>query len=437
METVRLVIHDDPVPPSRLVPRLARDLETICLKCLNKDPQKRYATAEELADDLDRYREGKPIKARPTHVVGARVQVVEAASGRRPVPGRRHLLAFIGLTAGVIGYQRYDRLQEDRRNAWVLQQNEPRNGAARPGRQGQHPGRASESSGRSGHVSSRRQGASLDSSRSHCASKRSRSGWTTGFKSSARATAAEQRDRVDRERFQKFLDLSQDAQLSAAGFGVLDETDRLEKLRASAHAALATYAQDPEAADDAWTLAEPLPAALSETEKARVADDCYDLLLILSQAAEPAEGLRILDRAVRLRPKTTAAYHRRRAECLERAGDLAGRDRENREASRIDPVTRAGLLPERSRAGPPPPVRRRRSSPQLGPASRSREDLGPPPAGGLLPQHATEGVEPGQDQPDHVHPEPSRPGGPLPDACPRRRGGGQPGPREDRPVAPR
>ena len=125
----------------------------------------------------------------------------------------------------------------------------------------------------------------------------------------------------------------------AAGFGVLDETDRLEKLRASAHAALTTYAQDPRASDDAWTLAEPLPAALTETEKARVADDCYDLLLILSQAADPAEGLRILDRAVRLRPKTTAAYHLRRADCLERTGDLAGRDRENREAGRIDPVT--------------------------------------------------------------------------------------------------
>ena len=152
--------------------------------------------------------------------------------------------------------------------------------------------------------------------------------------------AAEQRDLVDRKRFQKFLDLTQDAQLSATGFGVMNEKDRFEKLQASAHAALTTYARDPAAADDAWTLAEPLPSALKDTEKARVADDCYNLLLILSQAAaDPAEGLRILDRAVRLRPKTTAAYHRRRAECLERTGDLAGRDRENQEASRIDPVT--------------------------------------------------------------------------------------------------
>ena len=55
METVMQVLNEDPVPPSRLQSQVPRDLETICLKCLAKEPHKRYPTALALADDLDRY----------------------------------------------------------------------------------------------------------------------------------------------------------------------------------------------------------------------------------------------------------------------------------------------------------------------------------------------------------------------------------------------
>jgi WD40 repeat protein len=65
LDTILQVLSEEPVPPARLQPGLARDLDTICLKCLQKDPRKRYAGGEELADDLRRFLDGVPIRARP------------------------------------------------------------------------------------------------------------------------------------------------------------------------------------------------------------------------------------------------------------------------------------------------------------------------------------------------------------------------------------
>ena len=65
LETIRQVVSDEPIPPRRLNPKIAVDLETICLKCLEKEPSRRYDSAQTLAEELNRYLEGQPILARP------------------------------------------------------------------------------------------------------------------------------------------------------------------------------------------------------------------------------------------------------------------------------------------------------------------------------------------------------------------------------------
>ena len=82
-----------------------------------------------------------------------------------------------------------------------------------------------------------------------------------------------------------------------------------------------------------------LPDVLAAGDKTRIAAGCYDLLLLLSDAVEPASGLKILDRAARLHPQPTAAYHLRRAGCLARLGDTAGQHREQELAAKLPAAT--------------------------------------------------------------------------------------------------
>ncbi len=76
LKTLYRVVHDEPSPPSRHLPRLSKDLTTICTKCMEKDPARRYTTAAAVAEDLRRYLAHEPILARPIGPVGRLIRWV-------------------------------------------------------------------------------------------------------------------------------------------------------------------------------------------------------------------------------------------------------------------------------------------------------------------------------------------------------------------------
>jgi tetratricopeptide (TPR) repeat protein len=96
---LRRVLEEEPSPPRRLRGNIPRDLETICLKAMAKRPADRYPTAAALADDLRRFVQGRPVKARPLGVVGR----VRRWCGRNPVPAALGALLAVALLG--VGWQ--------------------------------------------------------------------------------------------------------------------------------------------------------------------------------------------------------------------------------------------------------------------------------------------------------------------------------------------
>ena len=129
VETLEQVRTRDPVPPGRLQPGVPRDLQTVCLKCLEKEPARRFASAADLAADLERFLRGEPVTARP---VGLPVRLWKWARRRPALAALVVLCALfaVALAAVTAGYTARLRAEVDRANANAAEADRQRGVAA-------------------------------------------------------------------------------------------------------------------------------------------------------------------------------------------------------------------------------------------------------------------------------------------------------------------
>jgi serine/threonine protein kinase len=97
-EVLRQVVHQQPPNPRSINPLIEKDLEIICMKCLEKDPRHRYGSAQALAEDLENWEQNRPIQARPAGPVRRTVQWIK----RNPIGAAFMLSLFLGLSVALI-----------------------------------------------------------------------------------------------------------------------------------------------------------------------------------------------------------------------------------------------------------------------------------------------------------------------------------------------
>jgi len=323
MDTLLMVISDEPVPLRRLNGSVPLDLETICLKCLEKEPGKRYASAAALVEDLRRFLAGEPIKARRTPLWERTLKLA-----------RRHPVAATLLTLGLIATVSLGGAWM--RFTWLKQQGELRKSLLVADRKGSVLRSLLQAQDllREEKWSDAEVGLSKAQAEIRNEPELRDLALRTGelLENAQRGRAVQENRSHDQERLRTFRERRRDALFHETRFTGLDLPYNPETVRTSARAAVSVFIA--EGAGESSGL-KPLPESLSPREHDEIKEGCYELLLFLAEAEpSPDLGLRLLDQAARLEPETRA-YHLRRADCLARRGDAKAADVERRTAEAL------------------------------------------------------------------------------------------------------
>jgi eukaryotic-like serine/threonine-protein kinase len=334
-ETIRMVLDQEPVPPSRLRPQLPIDLETICLKSIARDAPKRYPDALSLAEDLDRFLHGQPIRARRTPFWERGIKLAR----RHQVTTVVLLIGMIATGVGAYTWQRAKVRESDRVDGLLRVS-------------GQEYSNAQLASVRTNWDEVRRIASGLarrlePESDPLLANLRAMAVNLDAIAGreleQQHALLAQQQARAEAEaRFRQFITAQDEALFLDTRFGGLDLEYSVEAACRSARSALAVFGAA--ASGDEWVLC-ALPPTLTPPQQETVKRGFYELLLILADGVsqtpkvEPAQraqaALRILDQTAGVRLAATRAYHERRSKYLEMAGDHTEADRELDEAQRV------------------------------------------------------------------------------------------------------
>jgi eukaryotic-like serine/threonine-protein kinase len=324
METLHKVLHEDPAAPSRLQSHLSRDLETICLKCLAKAPHRRYATAAALADDLDRFRAGQPVRARRTPYWERVLKLVR----RRPTAASLLAVACVIVLIAGVRFQLNSRsrmLEENQRVTGLREESERILARVR---------------------THKVEGATAIETLSRLDGKISLEPKLADVHFEVAGLLEEFRSRrAALDRYREFFRRHEEALFQDTELTSLNAADNRVAIRKSAMAALEIYGAPGRDIED-WTISRL--EDLSEPERKEVVRGCYEMLIVLAEAvAVPLPGeaaerqarraIRILDRAAVLLPEPTHAIWMRRAACLERYSDLEGAKRAKSTAAGIQP----------------------------------------------------------------------------------------------------